>query len=107
LRHLEDTPVLHWHGDTFDIPAGATHLAATPACAAQAFAIGDYALGRQFHAEAAGRALESWFVGHCAEIAATPSVDVPTLRAQTARCTPAIERAGRACFTEWLETAGL
>lgn len=107
LRHLEGIDVLHWHSDTFDLPPGAAHLASTPLCANQAFAIGDYALGLQFHAEASGRSLEGWFVGHCAEIAATPGVDVPALRAQTARCTPAIERAGRACFAEWLETAGV
>jgi GMP synthase (glutamine-hydrolysing) len=107
LRHLEDTPVLHWHGDTFELPAGAAHLASTPLCAHQAFAIGEYALGLQFHVEAAGRALERWFVGHCAEIAATPGIDVPALREQTLRCTPDIERAGRACLEEWLAGAGL
>lgn len=107
LRHLENTAVLHWHGDTFELPSGAAHLASTPVCANQAFAIGTHALGLQFHAEAAGRALEGWFVGHCAEIAARPGLSVGALRAQTAQCTPAIERAGRACFAEWLATAGL
>jgi len=107
LRHLDGSDVLHWHGDTFDLPGGAVHLASTPLCKNQAFAIGDYGLALQFHAEAAGRSLERWFVGHCAEIAATPGLDVPTLRAQTQRSTPAIERAGRACFTEWLAAAGV
>src|ERR1700736_702563 len=26
LRHIETTRVLHWHGDTFDLPSGATLL---------------------------------------------------------------------------------
>ncbi len=42
---------LHWHGDTFDFPEGATLLATSEACRNQAFQVGD-ALGLQFHLEA-------------------------------------------------------
>lgn len=58
LGALGDTPVLHWHGDTFDLPDGATRLASTDICENQAFAAGPAALALQFHIEAAGRALE-------------------------------------------------
>ena len=54
LRHLEATPVLHWHGDTFDLPERAVRLASTALTENQAFAWGDAALALQFHAEAAG-----------------------------------------------------
>jgi GMP synthase (glutamine-hydrolysing) len=107
LRHLTDVPVLHWHGDTFDLPGGAKRLASTDVCPNQAFSVGRHALGLQFHAEAAGRALEAWFVGHTCEIAATPGISVPQLRAATARCSPAIEAHGRACFGEWLAALAL
>ncbi|HVS25330.1 MAG TPA: glutamine amidotransferase [Gammaproteobacteria bacterium] len=102
LRRLEGASVLHWHGDTFDLPAGARRLASTRVCANQAFSYGAAALALQFHAEAAGPALEAWFVGHTAEISKTPGISVKSLRADTARCTPAIERAGAACFADWL-----
>jgi len=49
LGHVEAAPVLHWHGDTFDLPAGASLLASTSAVANQAFAIGAHALAFQFH----------------------------------------------------------
>jgi GMP synthase-like glutamine amidotransferase len=41
---------LQWHGDTFALPAGARHLARSPAYAGQAFAVGG-AYGVQFHIE--------------------------------------------------------
>src|SRR2546430_6462166 len=44
--------VLHWHGDQFDIPEGAVHLAGTAIGANQAFAVGSQVLGLQFHLEA-------------------------------------------------------
>jgi GMP synthase (glutamine-hydrolysing) len=107
LHHLAGTPVLHWHGDTFDLPRGAVHLAATGLCRNQAFAFGEHTLALQFHAEAAGRALEAWFVGHACEIAATPGVSVGELRAATERHSAALVERGTACFGAWLADRGL
>ena len=107
LRHLDGTRVLHWHGDTFDLPPGAVHLASSEITPHQAFAWESTALALQFHAEASGRGLERWLVGHALEIASTPGVSVESLRRDTAICTPALERAGRACFAEWLGSVGL
>ena len=107
LRLLERTAVLHWHGDTFDLPEGAVRLASTPVCENQAFSWGNRALALQFHAEAAGNALESWFVGHTAEIAATPGISVPQLRADTARWASSITEHGTAFFRDWLSSVRL
>jgi GMP synthase-like glutamine amidotransferase len=41
----------HWHGETFEIPDGAEHLARSEGCDAQAFAYGNRVLALQFHLE--------------------------------------------------------
>jgi GMP synthase (glutamine-hydrolysing) len=107
LRHIEETAVLHWHGDTFDLPAGAELLASTAVCRNQAYSFGEHALALQFHAEAAGRALESWFVGHACEIGATPTTSVAELRAATKRHSAELLERGSACFREWLVARNL
>ncbi len=43
--------VLHWHGDTFELPAGATRLAASAGCPEQGFLIANKCLALQFHME--------------------------------------------------------
>ena len=52
FKHFpESLTVLHWHGDTFELPAGAVHLAESAVCRNQAFAVGDRVIGLQFHIE--------------------------------------------------------
>lgn len=51
--------MLHWHGDTFDLPAGATHLASTPDCRNQAFRLGRQ-VGLQFHCEVDADTIADW-----------------------------------------------
>ena len=69
--------VFHWHGETFDLPAGAVPLARSTACVNQAFAVGDRVLALQFHLEMTpdgARAL----IAHCPEdLAPGPWVQSP------------------------------
>lgn len=51
--------VLHWHGDVFDLPAGARHLASSERTACQAFRAGN-AWGVLFHPEADLALVEAW-----------------------------------------------
>lgn len=68
--HLDVIPqganVFHWHGDTFDIPAGCVHLVRSAACAHQAFLAGERAFGLQFHLETTVESARA-LIAHCAE----------------------------------------
>jgi len=96
-----DAAVLHWHGDTFDLPLGAVRLAFNENYPNQAFAFGPRALALQFHVEADPKRLESWYVGHACELAAV-GVSIPELRAQTAQAAAAAEHRAREIFERWL-----
>lgn len=50
--------VLHWHGETFTLPAGAVLLASSDRYAHQAFRLGECAWGLQFHLEVDARAVQ-------------------------------------------------
>ncbi|OGP15807.1 MAG: hypothetical protein A2053_07015 [Deltaproteobacteria bacterium GWA2_50_8] len=52
--------VFHWHGETFDLPQGAIHLAQSSACRNQAFGIHRHAYGLQFHLEVTEEIIKDW-----------------------------------------------
>lgn len=47
----------HWHGDTFELPAGATHIAASEGCRHQAFTYGERVVALQFHLESTAQSV--------------------------------------------------
>jgi len=71
----------HWHGDTFVVPPGAEVLARTDRYV-QAFRIGHYAYGVQFHPEVVPKALESWIRAYRLEL------ERERLRSEHVLCVP-------------------
>jgi GMP synthase-like glutamine amidotransferase len=53
--------VLQWHGQEVKrLPEGSTLLASSDHCQVQAYAVGDYAFGLQFHSELTDATVEDW-----------------------------------------------
>ncbi|MEZ5890292.1 MAG: glutamine amidotransferase [Xanthobacteraceae bacterium] len=105
LGAFQTTPVLHWHGDNFELPANAIRLASTSACPNQAFASGTNLLGLQFHIEVDPARIEQWLIGHTVELAKA-GIDPRELRRQAATLGRATAGKGKAALAAWLDGAG-
>ncbi len=103
LRYLsaEHCSMLHWHGETFDLPDGAVLLASSEKYPNQAFSYGENTLALQFHPEVTQHAMEKWFIGHIGEIMQTEGVDVMQLREDTRRYANQLEVQGELFFNSW------
>jgi GMP synthase (glutamine-hydrolysing) len=106
LRHFvgDGVSVLHWHGETFDLPEDAVHLASSVLYPNQAFSYGR-ALALQFHPEVTAHGLEQWFVGHTGEIHQTEGISVHQLRDDTARFADTLQARAYLFLREWLQEA--
>ena len=105
VRHLagDKTPMLHWHGDTYDFPAGASLLASSDKYTIQAYSYGDNALGLQCHPEVTAESLESWLAsGGFAEIEAAGQT-VPEFRAATKENARILRHQSALFLGEWLD----
>jgi GMP synthase (glutamine-hydrolysing) len=69
--------VFQWHGDTYDLPPGAAHLAKSAACAVQAFEH-PYAVGLQFHLELTPPAIRDLISECAADIGSGPYEQPPS-----------------------------
>jgi len=69
--------VFHWHGETFTIPPGATHLLRSEACENQAFALGRNVLALQFHCEMTTEAIHEMLEGDADGIGTGRFVQTP------------------------------
>jgi GMP synthase-like glutamine amidotransferase len=98
--------VFHWHGETFSIPPGATHIIRSRYCRNQAFVIGK-SLGLQCHIEMTPELVRSWAHAGAGEIArALPAAGVQrpaqmliSLPQRTAR----LNRIADVLYTRWVQ----
>jgi GMP synthase (glutamine-hydrolysing) len=100
LRHFTG-PVLHWHGEIFDLPQGALSLAATDLTPCQGFSCGP-ALAMQFHPEVTAQGLEQWYVGNVGDIREA-GLTVSELRRSARAHAAALEAQGSAMLKDWLK----
>jgi GMP synthase (glutamine-hydrolysing) len=101
----KELTVFQWHGDTFDLPLGATQLAASVLCQQQAFRIGRSAYGLQFHLEITAEMVEDWLCesGGCGEIASLDYIDPAQIRERTPTAAPRLNQYARRVFTAFAE----
>ncbi len=105
----DDTSVFQWHGQRFDIPDGAVHLAHSEGCAQQAFRHGDNAYGFQFHLEMDAPLIERWLArpAYRDELAASGLPHgADAIRAQTRVHIAGMQRQAQAVFNGFLDRIG-
>jgi GMP synthase (glutamine-hydrolysing) len=105
IRHVAGVGMLEWHGDHFELPERATLLAGSSAYPNEAFSIGDFALAVQFHPEVTDDMHEAWTEDTDGLLEAE-GIDRAEWRRQREANNPAMQRASRAMFGEWLESLG-
>ena len=102
VRHTRGVPMLQWHGDHFDLPDGARLLASSEAYPNEAFAIGDFALGVQFHPEVTDAMHDDWTQDTQSSLA-REGITVEQWRALRDRYNPAMQDVSARMFSEWLD----
>jgi GMP synthase (glutamine-hydrolysing) len=110
IAHLgERAPVFQWHGCSFGLPSGATHLARTDTCDQQAFRYGSNAYGFQFHLEADAAMIERWLrlPAYREELAAAGiGRDEASVRAATAAQLATMRPLAERTFNNFLDLVG-
>jgi GMP synthase (glutamine-hydrolysing) len=88
--------VFQWHGDTFELPPGAVHLALSRGCRHQAFRCGRAAWGLQFHIEMTPATIDAWLrePGNRRELAGLDYIDPQAIAAETPQRMPAMQALG-------------
>ena len=107
LHPLDDAhPVFQWHGQGFDIPAGAKHLAESDDCPGQAMSYQDTAWGFQFHLELDEGLIRRWMnsPSYLAELHASGLGHTPEkILADTQQFLPPTRRLAERVFGNWLD----
>jgi len=96
--------VFQWHGDAFDLPAGATPLASSPLCTHQAFRYGDRVYGLLFHLELTPDVILSWLAAFHDELASVQgTIDPARIVAEMPHRCVEYQQVGSRVFTNLVE----
>jgi GMP synthase (glutamine-hydrolysing) len=102
LAHLDGVPVLHWHGDSFDLPRDTELLASTDSYRHQGFRRGDHLLALQFHAEmGVDPRIEAW-IAESTDSLARLGIAGDALRDHHAAHGPTAVAAGQQMIAQWI-----
>lgn len=102
--------IFQWHNDTFELPAGAVHLASSGACRHQAFRYGARVYGFQFHLEVNEPLIERWLTvpAHVAELATVRRrIDPEVIRRETSLYIQRSQRLSEQVFSRFIDLFGL
>jgi len=100
----------HWHGETFSLPAGATHLLSSRHCANQAYALGKH-LALQCHVEMTEAMIREWCEIGADEIsgnAQSPGVQsIMAIESQIQLHISSLQKLAEQLYTKWIEGLSL
>ncbi len=90
----------HWHGDIFELPAGAVSLASSEKTPCQAFRHGDKTYAFQFHFEVTGESIRAMADAFSKELM-RENISADEMIAREAELMPALERTADTVFSRW------
>jgi GMP synthase-like glutamine amidotransferase len=102
--NIQNFEAFHWHGETFALPQGATHLLSSVHCNHQAYSIGKH-LALQCHVEMTAEMIAAWCAAGADEVSAgssSPGVQsVDEIQKQTAEKLPFLKHIADQLYTKW------
>lgn len=103
---VKNAIVFHWHGETFSLPNGATHLLSSKHCTNQAYALGKH-LALQCHVEMTEAMIKTWCEIGADEIAGNlHSAGVQSaiaIQNQIPQNLPPLQKLAEQLYTKWIE----
>lgn len=103
----DEFTAFQWHGDTFDLPAGAAHLASSERYPHQAFRSGRRGYAFQFHLEVAPEDIRRWLRAFAGDLASARSdADPKEILARMPAAIGELNARAERLFLRWLEMAG-
>jgi GMP synthase-like glutamine amidotransferase len=106
LGEIKSATVFHWHGETFSLPNGATHLLSSKHCTNQAYSLGKH-LALQCHVEMTEAMIREWCeIGageiaenlHCAGVQSAIAI-----QNQATQNLQPLHKLAEQLYTKWLE----
>ena len=95
--------VFQWHGDTFDIPDGAVHLAGSELFSNQAYRVGSSIYGLQFHLEVTQEMINRWISEYEEELSTLDYINAGRIISDTPAYIDNLNRCAELFFDKFFE----